>query len=39
MMSFNPDPVTGNFLGDFTQVHQPRGDPTVAVVGNKIVGL
>ena len=29
----------GNFIGDFTQVGQPLGNPTVAQVGDIIVGL
>ncbi|MCJ1477303.1 Mucin-2 [Lambiella insularis] len=29
----------GNYVGDFTQVGEPLGHPTVAVVGNSIVGV
>ncbi|MCJ1399170.1 hypothetical protein MMC11_002372 [Xylographa trunciseda] len=29
----------GNYVGDFTQVGSPLGYPTVAVIGDKIVGL
>ncbi|MCJ1319359.1 hypothetical protein MMC15_004695 [Xylographa vitiligo] len=29
----------GNYVGDFTQVGAPLGNPTVAVVGDQIIGL
>ena len=29
----------GNYVGDFTQVGSPLGHPTVAVVGDQIIGL
>ena len=30
---------TGNFIGDFTQVGKPLGQPTVAVIGDQVVTM